>query len=249
MMLLAGLGACNYGKNKKGATTAATAESVSTKTLSEAYTAATGTYFGVVPCADCEGIETTVILKADGTFDLTQVYQGKSNLFNTHGEVSEKNGNLVLTDAVNKNLLQLKIGEGILTQLDMEGNVIEGEHAANYILTKAPEQLTAKVWKLAELNGKPVESTAFLLFDPVLHRISGNLGCNNFSGSYFLSPGSRIHIAKVVATQKMCQKNMEVEDELKKILSTVDNFAFGDDKSLILNRARMAPLAKFILAE
>ena len=33
-----------------------------------------GTYRGVLPCADCPGIETTVTLRADGTYSATSRY-------------------------------------------------------------------------------------------------------------------------------------------------------------------------------
>jgi NlpE N-terminal domain len=36
-----------------------------------------GEYKGVLPCADCEGIETELELKADKTYELTQEYLGK----------------------------------------------------------------------------------------------------------------------------------------------------------------------------
>ena len=34
-----------------------------------------GTFTGTLPCADCPGIDVTLALEADGTYQLTQVYQ------------------------------------------------------------------------------------------------------------------------------------------------------------------------------
>jgi uncharacterized lipoprotein NlpE involved in copper resistance len=34
-----------------------------------------GTFAGTLPCADCPGIDVTLALEADGTYQLTQVYQ------------------------------------------------------------------------------------------------------------------------------------------------------------------------------
>jgi hypothetical protein len=45
----------------------------------------------------------------------------------------------------------------------------------------------------------------------------------------------------------MCLK-MEIEDGLKKTLELADNYSVTAEK-LILNRARMAPLAVFVPAE
>jgi len=49
----------------------------------------------------------------------------------------------------------------------------------------------------------------------------------------------------VVATQKMCLNNMEVETELKKVLGLLDSYTISDS-TLVFSRARMAPLAKFL---
>jgi uncharacterized lipoprotein NlpE involved in copper resistance len=45
-----------------------------------------GDYKGVLPCADCEGIETELELKADNTYELSEEYLGKqSNEFKAKG--------------------------------------------------------------------------------------------------------------------------------------------------------------------
>jgi heat shock protein HslJ len=107
--------------------------------------------------------------------------------------------------------------------------------------------LVGKHWKLVELNGKPVEKQdAFLLLDKDKNTVSGNLGCNTFSGSYELRNGNRIQFSQVISTLKMCMNNMEIEDGLKKVLEMADNYAVNEN-TLILNRLRMAPLAKFEL--
>ena len=100
-------------------------------------------------------------------------------------------------------------------------------------------------WRLVELNGRPVErQDAFLILDQE-NRVSGNLGCNTFAGSYNLKIGNRIEFSQVVSTLKLCL-DMEVEDGFKKVLETADNYNVNEN-SLILNRARMAPLARFVL--
>ncbi|MDR2622818.1 MAG: META domain-containing protein [Dysgonamonadaceae bacterium] len=106
--------------------------------------------------------------------------------------------------------------------------------------------LAGKRWKLVELNGKPVEKQdAFLLLDKDKSTVSGNLGCNTFSGTYELKTGNRIKFSSLAATLKMCL-DMEIEDGLKKVLEIADNYTVNEE-TLILNRLRMAPLAKFEL--
>ena len=102
--------------------------------------------------------------------------------------------------------------------------------------------LTDKYWKLVELNGVTVESTAHIIFKPD-GTVSGSLGCNNFNGVYTQQQGNRIKFDNLVNTQKMCL-DMRVEDEFKRVLQIADNYNLTD-KQFVLNRARMAPLARF----
>jgi heat shock protein HslJ len=206
-----------------------------------------GTYIGLLPCADCPGIETRLTLDKKGAYTLIEKYIGHDDTpFETKGtfQWSALGNTVTLTDARSKEVSHYAVAEGQLTKLDNESNVITGEHAADYILAQVNPLLTGKKWKLAELNGKPVEnSQAFLLLDAA-GKTSGNLGCNTFTGTYILKIGNRIRFSKLAATLKMCV-NMETENNLKKVFEVADSYSVSDSE-LILNRARMAPLAKFV---
>lgn len=98
-----------------------------------------GVYEGITPCADCEGIKTTLRLNDDETFVLSQTYLGKNNdevSFKENGKFTwEENGSeiIVETDSVT---IRFQVGENEVTMLDMEGNVISGELANFYVLKK-----------------------------------------------------------------------------------------------------------------
>ena len=77
-----------------------------------------------------------------------------------------------------------------------------------------------------------------------VNRVIGSGGCNNFTGTYQLEPGNRIRFSQMVSTAKMCFTNMEVEQKLNQVLGMTDSYFVNGD-TLILNRARMAPLARF----
>lgn len=97
-----------------------------------------GTYSGKIPCADCEGIEKTVILNEDKTFSMSDDYLGKKvGKFETKGTFEWDNAGSVitLTDA-NNDKTMIKVGENQLILLNEEGNEITGELAEMYILTK-----------------------------------------------------------------------------------------------------------------
>ena len=96
-----------------------------------------GIYEGVVPCADCEGIKTTVILNSDNTFVLSEEYLGKSEeLFTERGTFSWNEKGSTIEFTIENRKQYYKVGENRLFHLDMEGNIIEGQLADNYILTK-----------------------------------------------------------------------------------------------------------------
>ena len=108
--------------------------------------------------------------------------------------------------------------------------------------------ITEKYWKLIEVNGKPVGEAiprdAFIILKDD-QRVNGNGGCNTLTGTYEIAPGNRIKFSQVASTMMACL-NMEIEEALKRALEMADNYTLSDDgKFLSLNRARMAPLARF----
>ncbi len=97
-----------------------------------------GTYKGIVPCADCEGIETTIELKADETFEVQTVYLGKSDeVFSYSGHYHwNDDGRSIHLHGIENGPSYYFVGENQLIQLDMEGNRITGELAEKYLLQK-----------------------------------------------------------------------------------------------------------------
>ena len=111
--------------------------------------------------------------------------------------------------------------------------------------------ITEKYWKLIEINGKPVAmdetmgSEAFIILKNEDQRVNGSGGCNTIFGTYEISEGNRIKFSQMATSMKACL-NMDVEVALKKVFDVVDNYTVSEDgKYLSLNRARMAPLARF----
>jgi len=106
--------------------------------------------------------------------------------------------------------------------------------------------ITDKHWKLVELNGNPIDAstTAFIFMNSSDGRVHGNLGCNSFSGAFTLQEGNRIRFSQLINTQMLCMEGMEIETEMARILQQADNYNLTE-KQFVLNRARMAPLARF----
>jgi heat shock protein HslJ len=111
--------------------------------------------------------------------------------------------------------------------------------------------LLEKYWKLDQIMGADITGLdsksakdAFITLKKEENRLVGNAGCNSITGTYELGEGNRIRFSQMVTTQKMCM-DMTVEDKMKKALETADSYYLKND-TLTLNRARMAPLARFV---
>jgi heat shock protein HslJ len=205
-----------------------------------------GAYRGVLPCADCEGIETVVILKADGHFTTLTRYLGKGiEIFSEEGHFTwDSTGSIVTLGEQ-----QYQVGENHLTHLARDGSRITGELADRHILTQIPaEGIVGRYWKLVELNGKPLPSlmrTPWLTLDAKEGRVSGFGGCNHFSGAYTLDEATlRLSFQQMISTQMACIAGEDVERALYEVLDKMDNYGLTGDQ-LSLHRARMAPLARF----
>ncbi len=110
--------------------------------------------------------------------------------------------------------------------------------------------LKEKYWKLTEINGKPVKVDSTFMKEPHVifkeaqNQVNGNGGCNGFGGEYELKALNRIKISKLVSTQMACPA-LDIENQFTKALTEADNYYVNGD-TLILNKARMAPLARFV---
>lgn len=98
-----------------------------------------GVYEGVLPCADCEGIETTIELKKDHTYIANYKYLGKPadrNEFSEMGTFAWDEMGSIITLESERETSQYQVGENKLTLLTAEGNVNTGELAHLYELKK-----------------------------------------------------------------------------------------------------------------
>ena len=102
-----------------------------------------GTYIGVLPCADCEGIETVLLLREDLSFEMTRKYLGKSDpVFRQSGSFTwDEQGRSIRLEEEHPSgeAKHFQVGENRLFMLDMEGERVRGSLEEHYILHKLPE--------------------------------------------------------------------------------------------------------------
>lgn len=210
-----------------------------------------GTYRGVLPCADCEGVETVITLTDDGGFREHTRYQGKNE---GQTETSRESSFNWSDDGSTITLAgdpshPYRVGENRLVRLALDGTAITGALAENYMLTKVTPQITGWRWTLVELQGQPVTGLTrapFLVLDAAGNRASGFGGCNSFSGAFVLDESAlRLRFERMASTLRACTSGMETEQALHQVFEMVDNYSLAGDQ-MSLNRARMAPLARFV---
>ncbi|MFN4763138.1 copper resistance protein NlpE [Gillisia sp. Q332] len=101
-----------------------------------------GSYSGVLPCADCEGIDTRLILRKDQTYQLKLRYLGipekESQDFISEGKFSwEVDGNNILLEGEKVDFQNFKVGELFLMPLDKDGNELKRMPGNNFKLLKS----------------------------------------------------------------------------------------------------------------
>lgn len=99
-----------------------------------------GVYTGVIPCADCSGIETTLELRADGTYSLTEIYKDKKDgRFESSGKFQWDAAASCITVGEGDDMISYIVEGDHLIMLDRDGQRVTGELADHYVLTKKAE--------------------------------------------------------------------------------------------------------------
>jgi heat shock protein HslJ/uncharacterized lipoprotein NlpE involved in copper resistance len=163
-----------------------------------------GTYRGILPCADCEGIATTLTLTPAHTYRLKTIYAGADD---GEGAQFTHTGVFKWDDAGRRvKLLNLpgstgwyQVGENRVFALDQSGDRVEGPLAGMYVLERtddigdediavAEQMFVGKTWELTALGDADIaeeqQGRAWLLFEREFRRLSGSAGCNRLIGSW-----------------------------------------------------------------
>jgi copper homeostasis protein (lipoprotein) len=103
-----------------------------------------GNYKGVVPCADCEGIETRLTLIDETNYELKIIYLGKSKTpIEYKGTyIWKEDGSTIVLSNLEGGANQYRVIENGLIQLDLQGNRITGELGRKYLLQKELQEIS-----------------------------------------------------------------------------------------------------------
>ena len=211
-----------------------------------------GTYTGSLPCSSCADLETELKLTSDNEYVLTQSQFNKEGQAKvTSGKFSWEENHIVLENMpkeFDSNLF--KVEEGRIRMLDKKGNVVSGDSENDYLLDKNGNQdVENKKWKLVEIHGKKVKGDAdshYIIFHSENNEIEAKAGCNQLTFGYKIKNGLVLDVIPGISTLMACED--ATEDILKSVMMEADNISVNE-KTLTLNKARMAPLAVFEIVE
>lgn len=201
-----------------------------------------GTYRGITPCADCEGIETTLVLHEDGRYELATEYLGKSDeIFRESGTFTwNENGNQIQLDDEDVRPADYLIQENRVVQLDMEGDRITGDLADYYILDKIDQRVADRYWKLDAINNMPVDSSQtgpkdpHIILHPLENNASGTGGCNSIAATYEISDENSISFSQVISTKMACQ-DAAYEMNFIQLLEGAARYSLSSDTLVLLS--------------
>lgn len=113
-----------------------------------------GTYRGVLPCADCEGIFYELQFQKGRQYKATSIYIGESNRpFTESGSWRIKSDTLLVLSGRADGPRRFAIQDGNLVVLDQKGREITGSLANHYILHEADTTKQKAQWKDRRLRG------------------------------------------------------------------------------------------------
>lgn len=207
-----------------------------------------GTYYGVLPCADCAGIATTVTLHEDGSYNSKQRYLGKTDtVLRTDGAFSWDGKGASVT-LQGDDAARYQVGENQLIRLKTDGTRVEGALAPFYVLKRAPLPLVDTRWELLELDGVSDVSAAptpYVVFEED-GRVNGFDACNNLMGSYSQDKATAaLQLESLASTRRFCEGQMQLGDALGKALASTKSYSI-DGGELMLQSADGLVLARFI---
>lgn len=115
-------------------------QSAGNATATDSSTAITlqGTYEGTLPAADCPGIETSLTINADSTYDLTSHYIGQKDTIRESGVYHTAAGKLLMlvTPSSNDKTYYKVLDDSTIIMTNDKGEEPTGELNKNYRLRK-----------------------------------------------------------------------------------------------------------------
>lgn len=185
-------------------------------------------------------------------FDDNSYLYKNGNIFNSGKVTWGPGGNTITLSGTQE---KYKVMEGRLKN-EFNGNEFAKSGAAQEVVpasgavVKIDKRLLGGKWVLMELRGKTIKKSEQFNKEPYLAfkaddgTFFGHSGCNGFGGSVKQMTDFKIEFGPAMQTMMACVGMMDIENQFTEALRTADNYTVNNGV-LSLNKARMAPLARF----
>ena len=143
-----------------------------------------GTYKGILPCADCDGLETEIAINENTTFSIKTKYQGKGNkIFIRKGHFAwNKNGNSIILTDISNGFNQYLVVKNKLILLDSSGKKMADNLADEYVLSKLPTD-TSDIETADEKNKVTVDLDSRIVTTTVIEKVNPAIGKYPLAGT------------------------------------------------------------------
>ncbi|MDN3677516.1 copper resistance protein NlpE N-terminal domain-containing protein [Flavobacterium paronense] len=157
-----------------------------------------GTYKGILPCADCQGLDTEIAINENGTFSIKTKYQGKGDkVFVQKGHFTwNKKGNIIVLTDIKNGPNQYFVAENKLIQLDISGKKISGNLAEDYVLSK--QAIDTSAIETAEESKVTVDLDSRIITTTVIEKVNPAVGKYPLAGTKW----KLVSLRKIKAAQK-----------------------------------------------
>lgn len=145
-------------------------------------------------------------------------------------------------------ILLLILGSGLITFSACKSKKTTSAQTGENTIGVVSFPLIGTKWVLIELNGQAVSKDQGMNTVPYIEFeedgiVAADDGCNRLYGPVEISEGNRIHFGMLASSMRACP-GQTLEAPFRKMLETVDNYSI-QGSFLSLNKAKMAPLARF----
>lgn len=204
-------------------------------------------YRGILPCADCMGIETELTFKADGQYEVKTFYLGKSDKISSKMGQYQLDGNKVICRINSQIVSRYQIKENQLVPEGAQASSMTGTEE-QYILRKNLGQLLDRYWVLTEVLGQEAKPLAEGREAYLLVKNDGSFsasgGCNSLFGSFSEATKHFIQFNEIASSEMACTYN-HYDKTLIEALERTRQFMVNKNEELVLMVGKAAPLARF----
>ena len=195
-----------------------------------------GVYEGVLPCADCPGIQTRLTLNRDESYELSSLYVDRDKTPRVvRGRFSwQPNGNAITLDGQARGQ-QFAVGEGRIALLEPGAAPAWPQPPQRVLKLVAPvaelslqRTLESHRWTLTaatgargqRIDGLPAAAGRPIVFHFAEGRLNIEGGCNRSFGGYQIEPDGRLRVSRMASTMMACEPAaMKADEALSELLA------------------------------